>query len=127
MPRPVWLKTTDQYGNFVTEFKEAEGEVGVKVLLSEEAREAAETEAGQIGEEEGEEKEEEVTPKDIGDIEAAIEHITLHEKEELEDVKEDIDEYKEVRNKISQLMRLCFFLSSVNSFFKRAGAAIQWG
>lgn len=85
------------------EFKEAEGEVGVKVLLSEEAREAAETEAGQIGEEEGEEKEEEVTPKDIGDIEAAIEHITLHEKEELEDVKEDIDEYKESLEQIRAL------------------------
>ena len=40
---------------------------------------------------------EEVTPKDIEDIEAAIEHITLHEKEELEEVKEEIAEYKEVR------------------------------
>ena len=84
-----------------TEFKEAEAEVGVKVLLNEEAREPAEAEV-QIAEKaaevlEEEVKEEEVTPKDIGDIEAAIEHITLHEKEELEDVKEDIDEYKEVR------------------------------
>ena len=38
-----------------------------------------------------------MTPKDIEDIEAAIEHITLHEKEELEEVKEEIAEYKEVR------------------------------
>ena len=28
---------------------------------------------------------------------------------------------------MSHLMRLCYFLSSVNSFFKRACAAIQWG
>ena len=40
--------------------------------------------------------EEQVTPQDIEDIEAAIEHITLHEKEELEEVKEEMDDYKEV-------------------------------
>ena len=70
----------------------------MKVLLNEEAREAAETEVGEIAEkmEEEEAKEEVFTPKDIENIEAAIEQITLHEKEELEDVKEDIDEYKEV-------------------------------
>ena len=30
-------------------------------------------------------------------------------------------------NQLSQLMRLLHFSSSVNSFFKRACAAIQWG
>ena len=40
---------------------------------------------------------EEVTPKDIENIEAAIEHITLHEKGELEEIKEEFAEYKEVR------------------------------
>ena len=44
-----------------------------------------------------------MTPKDIEDIEAAIEHITLHEKEELEEVKEEIAEYKEVGEKAERV------------------------
>ena len=34
---------------------------------------------------------------------------------------------RKAKNPLSHVMRLCHFSSSVNSFFKRACAAIQWG
>lgn len=68
----------------------------ILVKPSEELKEAAVDMVGGI-------IEEEVTPKDLEDIEAAIEHITLHEKEELEEVKEEMDDYKESVEQIRAL------------------------